>query len=198
MVDISNPTTDISLFDKEGVNDAEVDNENRLWVNSKPATGQGHLTLFQSYAENGKAFSVIQPFITLAGQSETDFLLFRNPTGSTIRVKINDILYTYNKGSGISIVRVYNNPTITSNGIALTALKMNTLGSISPQALVNYAPTISARGTIRKIFGQSAIGTYVDHYDSSLILGANSSILFTVQPAANNTDHSIYVNWGEE
>lgn len=153
--------------------------------------------LWQYYALYGQNFAFVTTFITISGQLETDFVLFRNPSGSGKIIRLHDIDYIYNKGAGIGIVRIYLNPTITSDGTPLNINNKYINYPNSPIAQAYLSPITTAKGTIRKTFGQSAVGTYSEEQHLGLIMPANSTLLLTVQPAANNTDHSMYMDWSE-
>jgi hypothetical protein len=173
-------------------------------VNSIPVvmasdqTGVSTKTELQTLAEAGKVFSIQGAFVTISGSSETDFMLFRNPTGSGKIVEFSKFFYTYTKGSAIALMRMYQAPTVTSVGAAITINKMNLGGAISPVALVYQTPTISNRGALRRVVGNSSVQTFIFERDLAFIIPANTDILITITPASNNTDHSVGIEWAEE
>jgi hypothetical protein len=195
MADIPNSTQNVTIYDEAGYR-AEVNVDNELMVHDIHTITDGDR--WQATVKAGRGFSTVNEFVTISGQAETDFLLVTNPNGSGKIAYFEEWIYTYNKGAGISIVRVYINPTITSNGTAQAINKLKPSGTTSTVVSAYRAPTISARGTLRRIIGQSAVGSFVYHTDLTSLLEPNNSMLFTVQPAANNTDHSMYLSWEEQ
>lgn len=208
MADIPNATSNVTLYDENGnpiqvslnalsgIYELRVKDKDVFDQLSQPSAASAP-DLWQFYTLAQMGFSATIPLQTIAGQSETDFILFRNPTGSGKIIKFHDIDYLYNKGSGIAIVRMYLGPTITSVGTGVSVQKRYVGGAISPTSLVYYNPTISARGTVIRIFGQSAVASFTEEEHLGWIIPANTDMLITVQPAANNTDHTIYMDWAE-
>jgi hypothetical protein len=208
MADLANPTGNVTLWDENGnpiavtlnavsgiyelrVKDLDV-------LNALTSGGSAVKTEWQYYTENGKGFQVTSTFLTLSGSSETDFMLFRNPTGSGINIEIKRFFYTYTKGSAIALMKLYRGPTITNVGSARTVEKMKLGGAISPAALVYTQPTISNRGTLLRAIGNSSVQTLQLDYDLALFIPPATDILITIQPASNNTDHSVGMEWAEE
>lgn len=208
MSDITNPTGNVTLWDENGnpvavtlnatsgiyelrVKDADV-------LNALTTGGSAVKTEWQYYTELGKGFQVTSTFLTLSGSSETDFMLFRNPTGSGKNIEIKRFFYTYTKGSAIALMKLYHTPTITNVGSARTIDKMQIGGAISPVALVYTQPTISNRGTLFRAIGNSSVQTLQLDYDLALFLPPAKDILVTITPASNNTDHSVGMEWAEE
>ncbi len=207
MADIPNATGDITIWDTTGLLSPKIATnvgDNELWVHDKDVLAQisqpsaaSAPDLWQFYTLSQQGFSAVTPFVTLSGQAETDFMVFRNPTNSTITVKLHDIDYIYNKGEGIAVVRIYHAPTISVLGTTVPIQKRYIGGVISPQALVYRQPTITSKGTLIRVFGTSAVSSYTHESHLAWILPPNTNILFTVQPAANNTDHLMYCDWAE-
>jgi hypothetical protein len=227
MADISNPTLDVTIYEPGGGNGALVNSSNELLVADGTAqttlsgikTTTDKMTFtgtqlqvittpssdsqasikneWQTETEEGHGFSMTTPIITVSGSSEVDFCLLRNPTGSGTSMELHILQYTYSKGSGLALLKTYLGPTITSNGTSITPNKMKLDGTSSSIALWTYSPTISARGTLRRVLGASSVGSTTVEYDLGLIIPPNYSMLFTVVPAANNADHSLYLDWAE-
>lgn len=152
---------------------------------------------WQELCEEQHGFAVSSGFITVSGSTETDFMLFRNPVASGKDVEINRIYYTYTKGSGIALMKMYITPTITTVGSAAGITKMYIGGAIAPIALIYTAPTISNRGTLIRAIGNSSVQTFIYDYSLALIIPAGYDLLITITPSANNTDHSVGLDWAE-
>jgi len=205
--DIPNSTNDVTIYDPTGsnavnvrttgaVNELSVNDTELLNAFTSPTAAVAP-DLWQYYAMLGQNFQAVTTYITISGQAETDFLLFRNPANSEKTVRFHDLDYTYNKGAGIAVVRQYLTPTITNVGAALAITKKYVGFATNPVVLVYTIPTISVKGTLVKSFGQSSVGTYQDEKHLGYVIPAGYDLLFTVQPAANNTDHSLFLDWSE-
>lgn len=195
MADIPNATQNVSIYDETG-NVAEVNSSNELLVHDTHNSTDGDR--WQTVVKEGRAFFTIGNFTTIAGQAETDFFLLTNPAGSGKIIYFETLVYTYNKGAGVSVVRIYRDPTITANGTSFTIQKVKPTSTFTTVLSAYTAPTISARGTLRQLLGQSAVGSLIYHEDLGFMLEPNHSTLFTIQPAANNTDHALYLEWEEQ
>jgi hypothetical protein len=198
MADLNDVTMDVTLFDDNSGNYADINANHELLVHDDHGFAVLDGDRWQTSVKYGRGFSTVNEFVTISGQAETDFLLITNPTGSGKIAYFEEWNYTYNKGAGISILRAYSGPTITANGTAQSVVKLKPSSAISTALSVYRAPTISARGTLTRIVGQSAVGSFVYHTDLGAMLESNSSLLLTIQPAANNTDHSLFVEWEEQ
>jgi hypothetical protein len=202
MADILKPTVDSTIFDQDGLTAADVNDDHELAVHDAEVINalatQSSRTRWQQAVIDGKAFFTINPLVTIAGQLETDFLLLRNPTASGKTVYFEDIIYTYTKGSGASVIRIYRQPTVTSVGTTQAVQKVDLNGIPSTITLAYYVPTISARGTLYRVFSQDATASFIRFADLGMVMEESNDILLTIQPAANNTDHSITASWMEE
>jgi len=206
MADIDRMTVDATIFSSDGITPVAVKTgaNPQLYVYDPDVLGALNTPsaasspdLWQFYVGAQKGYSATTTFVTISGQAETDFMLVRNPSASTIRMFWHDLDYTYNKGSGISVLKVYRAPTVTAVGTLLNVEKRYIGGAIANQTLAYQTPTISARGTLIRVVGNSATATFTSEEHLGFILPANTDILITIQPAANNTDHSIYIDWAE-
>lgn len=213
MADVPYPTSNVSLYDEfgnvvgvtnntgTGKNEVNVrdDDANTTLENLQTylESAENHQNLWQHWTQEGYGFGYRRLFTTTSGTSEIDFVLMRNPSGSGKTIYGYAQEYTYTKGSGVSIARIYAGPTITANGTLETIFPLKPSAGNTSVASVYYAPTISARGSQVALFGQGATGTYSFRPDLGLMLEEGYDMLFTVQPAANNTDHSITLYWVE-
>jgi hypothetical protein len=227
MADITNPTMDVTIYEANGSNGVAVNSSNELSVADGTArttlsgikTQTDKLTFtgtqlqvittpsadtsasikneWQTEAEEGHAFSMTTPIITVSGSTEVDFCLLRNPITNTKSIEFHNLAYTYSKGSGLALLKSYIGSTITSNGTLITNNKMKFDGTSTAGATWYYSPTISARGTLRRVLGASSVGSSLIEYDLGIVIPPGYDLLFTVVPAANNADHSLYLDWAE-
>ena len=109
--------------------------------------------------------------------------------------KIN---YTYDKGSGISIVQIYRGPTVTAVGTPQTTPNLLVSSANTSNALIYLSPTTSAYGSLRWLIGQSLSSSFVADLQFGVTLEEGYDMLITVDPNLNNTDHSFYAEWAEE
>jgi len=157
-------------------------------------------TPWQYWSETGDAFT--SPFsATLSTKNtEYDIFLLKNPTGTGIDLH----QYKTFLGSAITAVlfmRVYRNPTITTNGTSQTPVNMKSSNGAGV-GLAYTIPTISARGTlIRTTIIGSTVGatatSYSNDYDLGLQLEPNENLLITVESSINNTPVYVSHLWAE-
>jgi len=102
------------------------------------------------------------------------------------------------KNSGNAILKIYRNPTITTDGTSLTINKIKNSSSITAALSAFTIPTISARGTLRRVFSNDNNRFVYHPFDLEYILEANENLLVTIQPGVNNGDHSVFFSWCEE
>jgi len=226
MADLNDATMDVTLFDDNSANHADINTAHELLVRDQdaitPLTGiktqtdkltftgtqlqvittpSGAYSTFknewQTEVEEGDGFSFTTPAITVSGSTEVDFCLVRNPGTNTLSIEIHVISYLYSKGSGMSVLKIYDTPTITTNGTSVSINKMKLSGTSTSGVLVTHTPTISNRGNLRRFIGASSTGSTTTEYDLGLLIPPGYTFLFTVVPAANNADHAIYMDWGE-
>ena len=208
MADVPNATSNVTLYDElgnpvqvslnalSGIYELRTKDKDVYDILQNPSVDSAP-DLWQYLTNLGNGFSASTGFITTSGSAEIDFLLFRNPAGSGKTVKFHQTAYTYTKGSGVSIAKLYISPTITAVGTPLAVNKRYIGHATAPVSLVYSAPTIAARGTFIRLFGQGATGTLVNDQELGFIMPAGYDLLVTITPAANNTDHAIYQDWAE-
>jgi len=144
----------------------------------------------------GKAYVVTTNVITIAGTSETAFLLLKNPSGSGKTIRIQKILFGMEGIISISTYRIYRDPTITANGTVLTPINLLKGGSYGVLSVFR-APTITGNGTLM------VVDTFTPHspdYDLDLgfLISPNENILITIDPTTANLLHMATVYYMEE
>ncbi len=143
----------------------------------------------------GKAYVVTTNVITIAGTSETAFLLLKNPSGSGKTIRIQKILFGMEGIISISTYRIYRDPTITANGTVLTPINLLKGGSYGVLSVFR-APTITGNGTLM------VVDTFTPHspdYDLDLgfLISPNENILITIDPTTANLLHMATVYYME-
>jgi len=143
-----------------------------------------------TFAEKG--FIAATNSITIAGVTETDFFLFRNPgaSGKTVRFKE----FRIGLGGPRSTIRIYRQPTITLVGTALTIFPIK--GSTVSGMNAYQSPTIAARGLFIETI-QVVTGTLIYEFDLSRYLTAGGDTLITVQSSSGGLEHSFTGLWAE-
>lgn len=142
-------------------------------------------------------YSLNSGLINVALSAETDFLLFKNTPASGKLVEIYEQVVSIPDSANTvrSIIRIYKNPTITSNGVAITiGAKRN--GQAPSICTAFTAPVISARGTMVQIYNIN-YQTTLRNLDLARYVEDGDSILFTVQPSGTNIPHSLTQAWAE-
>lgn len=147
----------------------------------------------QIYLANGYVASIDS--ITLATTTETPAMLLTNAAANTVG------LFSYlaagaSLTSGNSVVfKFYYNPTITSNGTALTPVNLRfASGNLSAMTAFK-APTISANGTylysMQANFGSGSVSNIIS------VLDPGKSLLVTATASANTTAYTLSRIWNE-
>lgn len=191
-----NSRQDVALFDDDG-------NALRLF---SPASGDKQLysvgdTLFQRLCEDGKGFRTSTNGITIAGATETGFVLLRNPSGSGVTVRFNKIFLGLGLlaiSSNRGMFRFYRAPTITTNGTALTVSKIKTSQSQATAINAYSAPIVTSFGTLVAAFNlKGENGQFVRHGDLTIFLEAGSDKLITFQGNVGGLDAIFGADWVE-
>lgn len=149
----------------------------------------------EAFASQEKTFSATTNLITI-GTAETPFLLFRNPTGSGKFVRVYSIRIS---SDDAATFRVYQTPTVTANGTAVTTLNNYVKsGAAAASSTVFSQPTTSSNGTLYHVHITTAEeGTIELQLEQHIILDANNAILITVANGSNNTPTNASISWIE-
>lgn len=151
--------------------------------------------LWQRNVKAGKAYVVTTNAVIVAGTSEVAFLLLKNPNASGKTIRIDKILLGLENIASISTCRIYRDPTITTNGTALTPVNLLKGGAASIMTAFR-SPAISANGTLMITDPVSGVS---DHdQDLGLLISPNENMLLTLDPTTTNIPHMITVYYMEE
>lgn len=156
------------------------------------------LSLWQHLCNSGKVFSFARDLTAVAGTSEVDWILYRNPTGSGVDVRLNEIIMSFvpNAANQNSTFRIYRSPEVTSAGTPITVFKVKPSQAAEPKLLVYSDPTIASRGTLITLFTVTA-GNVVRDQQLSRFIEAGRDLLVTVHPGAGNLQHSYVASHAE-
>jgi hypothetical protein len=155
--------------------------------------------------ENNKGFSVIAEVLP-ATTAETPVFLIKNPNASGVTLKVLQflmgILASVGSATGNNaIFRLYLDPTITTNGTALTISSLYSKTGASTSVLTAFSsPTIAANGTKLGAYTiASQEGTLFIPQNLTRLLGPNHSWLITQTSTVNGTATGvIQLEWVEE
>ncbi len=155
-------------------------------------------TLWQRMSREGKGFTALTGFITIAGTSETNLMLMRNPADSGKLVRLKDFIMTIG-GSATqrTLFRFYRAPTITNAGGALDINKVLPIGVPTSSVLAYQSPVTSASGALIQMFSVNYF-SFARDQDLGRYLVAGADLLITVQSSANNVEHNLLSVWAEE
>lgn len=156
---------------------------------------------FAGYTLQSKVYSTSTTQVNIATTTETPLFLLKNPSGSTILVRLFKLVFLSPDGTaGHTLTfKVYAMPTITANGTALTTI--NNRVKTAPTAGTAQAfrsPTISSNGTLmfsRLKFGQTSDISF--DVDNQIVIEANSHVLITAQGSVNNILMEVDAWWAE-
>jgi hypothetical protein len=155
--------------------------------------------------ENNKGFSVVAevlPGVT----TETPIFLIKNPNASGVTLKviqfIMGLLASVGSATGNNaILRLYLDPTITSNGTALTISNLASKTGAPTSVMTAFSsPVIAANGTKIGAYAlASQEGTLFVPQNFTRLLGANHNWLITQTALVNGTATGvIQLEWIEE
>lgn len=140
---------------------------------------------------------------SLNSSSETALLLLVNPANSGVNARAMFFYAASEATQGIITIRVYTNPTVSSNGTPLT-ISNNLVSESAPVSLMQAfgSPTVSANGTKRMSIVSIANGnTDLLNLAQTAILTPGNSMLLTVTATnlgllASALTH-FYMQWVE-
>jgi len=180
-----------------------VTTANTLAIESDGSINTGDVLALD--VENSKGFGVISEVLPIAA-TETAVFLIKNPTGSGKKFKITNLILGISPSVGSatgnnSIFRLYLDPTITTNGTALTI--NNLYSQTSPPASVMAAfssPTIAVNGAKLASYSvDSQSGGFLLPQSGTRLLDPNHNYLITQQGIVNGASTGlILLEWIEE
>lgn len=155
-------------------------------------------SLWQTMSRDGFGFSAVSGFVTIAGTSETDFILIRNPQGSGVLVRLYEFTMTLGaSATQRSLFRFYRAPTVSDVGTPMTINKVLATHPNTSKINVYQTPTISNRGSLIQLFSVEFTSLRREQ-DLSRYLVNGADILVTVQASTNNIEHNLVSVWAEE
>lgn len=139
--------------------------------------------------------------LTNVGTSETNVVLFRNPSGSTRTVRIKRFVFTNTRDvSSFVRIRVYVGPTVTGTGTLQTSVALDVGGGASAQGEFRLSPTTSANGTqILDYMAPGNVSGFSQIHDAfdGFQLRPNTALLFTASADGTNREPRISIMWEE-
>ncbi len=151
--------------------------------------------VWQREIANGNGYELSSNAISVGGTSEVSFALIKN-TSSTKSLRIRLITFTRSStGAEPAFFRLYRDPTITTNGTALTINNIKKGGAASI-ATAFHTPTISANGTLLYAAGYTNALVPID-FDLGFLIQPLENLLITVKPDTTNKEHIMSTNWLE-
>jgi hypothetical protein len=168
-------------------NVAGVDNTNRVLVRS---IGE---TIFQNAAEDGEAFFIGTPLITLTSANESAICYIKNNEDEQLVLGQFFLIAEATTGGSPDMFRVnwYKNPTSISSGTATSALNQNFGSSQELDADIEYGvegSTITGgalAATLSFPIGQFNV------IDANLVLEKGSSLVISVNPPTGNSSMPV-------
>lgn len=150
-----------------------------------------------THVNEENSFTVTTNLVTVSGVSEAAFLLLKNPSTSGIEFLVTHFVTGTDSTSARTIWRAYADPTITTNGTALTIV--NTHIKTSPEASLMEAyklPTISVNGQIlnMKINPADASSSGINRYYR---VSPGHNLLITVENSVSNAKTFTDIYWLE-
>jgi len=186
MADINERTQDVSITDENTGIQAEV--VTRYGDNKKALVGDViSNTIAGVWSALGYMFSVTTDIISLGTNSETEFLLLKNPTGSDVEMRLGDIFVASDK-NGRYEFHMYREPTVTSNGTSLAPIHLDHNFTSAATVETYKLPTASSFGTKIHVWLLNAYGGEQEKaigLEYGFVIPAGHSVLFTVKNIIN-------------
>lgn len=165
-------------------------------VNVDSGGGLVNISTAHYKTHRGQYFYVGHLNLALAGSGNFDILV--NPGDKRAHVKLDAVLNTH------GVIYIYEAPTITSNGTALTARNANRSSSNTPTLTAYHTPTVSSVGTllIAQVitgggFGANKIGSDISKEEDLFILAKNTDYLFRINNLSTTSAASMYLGFYE-
>ncbi|GEM_PF-2480009 len=136
---------------------------------------------WQRAAKDGKAFIVTTNKIVVPGTAEFNFFLLKNAAGSGKNIRIKIIMPSFAFPSADTTIRIYKNPTITSNGALLSVNNLKSSGGASVGTTAFKLP-VAADGTLMDTF-QVTGGGFPRDFELAFFLEPGENLLITVEPS---------------
>ena len=167
-------------------NSAGVDNTNRLLVRNISEN------IFQNAAEEGEAFFIGTPLITLTSAGESAICYIKNNENDALVLgRFFLVAETTNGTPTMFRVNWYKNPTSISSGTATSALNQNFGSSEQLDADIEYGvegSTITGGALAATL--SFPVGQF-NSIEANLVLEKGSSLVISVDPPAGNTSMPV-------
>lgn len=148
---------------------------------NRQVPGESILNHFGQQVYLGNQFIVTIPSVTVT-VSETNLIYINNPgvqTGISKSLFVNISKMTCLTALGSTIMRIYLNPTVTSNGTPITPVNARPGNTNTSVSLVYSGPSASSDGKLVDILGAAAL--VVSQSDQLIILDPGQTMLVTGQ-----------------
>ena len=134
-----------------------------------------------------------------SSSTETNIVLIKNPSSSGLLASFYRFIMDCITKGGQATFRFYTNPTVTSNGTAVSIGNRHIGHANTSSIQVFKSPVTSSAGAkfITLSVGKDSNSFYFP-LQGSIILAQNNSLLITGQPEANNRIVSLSAAWAEE
>jgi len=165
------------------------------WVQIEEGKGLTVLTQEESFISKGQSFEG-RHYWSNGIDEVQDFYIVAPVT--TTRIYLNVNIHSLSE----SEYQVYREPTLSDNGIALTAYRKNGNIAYTPELLAYRDPTVTSTTafpvTLQERWGNGAkVGGSASPRPAT-ILTAGSELLLRVVSRANGNISHINIGWGEE
>ncbi len=196
MADLTNVTQDVTLFDNESSNYADITDahELKVYVGNQLTTTDA----WEEYVRSNKGYAVSYNS-TIAGKDLTPYLLLSNPASSGYNLIVKSVGMSINAPATISSFYLYKNPTVTANGTSLTEVNLHTL-STTGVGVAYGAPTTSANGSLVAGYtlGSSGASNFRLDTELGIYIDEGGYFMVAVDPEANNTTYNVNIWWAED
>jgi hypothetical protein len=140
-------------------------------------------------------FIVGLPSTTVAGTSESPFFWMKNPTSSGVQIQNSYVKLSSLTAAVSAILKLYLNPTISTNGTPYTPVNLGAAFSVSSAVQAYTIPTASSNGTY--FGGISSVNFQVAIFPLSFILLPGNSFLATITLSTGSSNVLYENSWQE-
>lgn len=154
-----------------------------------------------SLVNDGTLFSASADITAATSGVDNALLYLRNPIGS------GKYIYIWRARLGSTVLnvgmsfKIFQNPTVTANGAALTILNRYVGGPAnpSPAVLATTLPTVTTRGDLLTVGNVGQNSNSIDlNEDFAIKVAPGNSILITGNPTSNNRNAAVTIVWQEK
>ena len=185
---------DVTIRNDDGTKIVDVvtgaDSINRLAVGANWGIGE--------FTRLGYVYSVNASLSMASADVDNPLILIKNPNGSGKTLYFYEFSFSIAVTNVTALFEVYQSPTITTNGTAMTITNRCVGGGFGASIATAYTlPTTSSNGAELMRYHQGQNTPAFRVADFAVILKPNNNLVITGNPSSNTRVGAITVVWAE-